>query len=87
MTTTAPDDLVLTRGHYAALRAHLQGLSAATIAGIYLGYGSDEDEGSDARRVMREILKVRDALIQRAPARRAGTGIRPAARRRALTSR
>jgi hypothetical protein len=37
MATTAPDDLQLTRGHYAALRAHLQGLSAATIAGIYLG--------------------------------------------------
>jgi hypothetical protein len=45
MTTTAPDELQLTRGHYAALRAHLQGLPAATIGGLYLGpsvgYGTD----------------------------------------------
>ena len=33
------NDLLLTRGHYAALRAHLQGLPAATIGGLYLGHG------------------------------------------------
>ena len=68
MTATAlsTDDLALTRGHYAALRAHLQGLPAATIGGLYLGHGADGDDPVDARRVVREILQVRDALVQRA---------------------
>ena len=66
MTTTAPDDLALTRGHYAALRAHLQGLPAATISGLYLGHGANGGDPVDVRRVVRELWEVRDALIQRA---------------------
>ena len=68
MTATAlsTDDLALTRGHYAALRAHLQGLPAATIGGLYLGHGADSDDPVDVRRVVREIGEVRDALVQRA---------------------
>jgi len=65
-TSVATDDLALTRGHYAALRAHLQGLPAATIAGLYLGHGADRDDPVDVRRVVRAIRHVRDALIQRA---------------------
>jgi integrase/recombinase XerC len=54
---------MITRARLAALRAWLQGVPVEAIAGRYL---ASEEEIPDARIAHREILAIRDALIQRA---------------------
>ncbi|WP_109484047.1 phage integrase family protein [Paraburkholderia sp. C35] len=53
----------VTRAHLAALRAWLQGVPVDAIAGRYL---ATDDVIPDARIAHRQILAIRDALIQRA---------------------
>jgi site-specific recombinase XerD len=66
--TESINHLALARGHYAALRAWLQGLSLETVGGRYLGYTPEDGDRPlpDGRLLLRELLAVRDALIQRA---------------------
>jgi integrase/recombinase XerC len=54
---------LITRARLAALRAWLQGVPVEAIAGRYL---AREEDIPDARVAHREILEIRDALIQRA---------------------
>lgn len=56
----------LTRTHYTALRAWLQGLSVELIACRYLGYNDEENPVPDKRLVLQQLQGLRDELIQRA---------------------
>ncbi|MDB5727254.1 MAG: phage integrase family protein, partial [Noviherbaspirillum sp.] len=61
-----PDSLQLARGHFAAVRAWIQGLPVDLIASRYLGYSTDDHLLPDARLIKVELADILGALVERA---------------------
>lgn len=60
------EDINLTRGHYAALRAWYQGLSLDLIATRYLGFASDEEDLLSPVAFQAQLKSIHRCVIERA---------------------
>jgi hypothetical protein len=55
-------NLSLTRSEFAAIRAYVQGMPAAMVAGRYLSDDGDDDAGGES--ALRQLLGLRDRMVQ-----------------------